>query len=170
MDSEWLYFSAGAQAGAAANTAAMAAFIPNPAAAIDRIIELLSVEITLTSAVATQIGLRQISARGTPVTTIAGTMTSRPLGATSTAPMMLFDAGWAVQPTFSGAVYPAIYSLPAAVGASLKIEWPPEGFLLRDQRVVTSQVNRMFGLQNITGGVSANYDLTVRWRERLAVT
>lgn len=159
----WTYFTAGIQAGAAASLAPMLDCFPQAAAVSQRIIEVLSVDIVLTSAVATQVGLRPVSARGTPITTITGLLVAKPQGGQLTSPMLDIDASWGVNPTYSGVQYGALDAIGGVIGNRLRLSWP-EGFQLTSP--ITPTIYRGLGIQNVGAGVSASYNITVQWRER----
>jgi hypothetical protein len=161
----WTYFTAGIQAGAAAAAAPMLVCFPDASAVSARIIEVLSVDLVLTSAVATQVGLRPVSARGTPITSITGLMTTKPYGGTTVlTPLMYVDASWAVPPTYSGVLYGSLDAIGGVIGNRTRFEWP-DGFKVCDP--ITTTVYRGFALQNVGAGASATYNMTVQWRERL---
>lgn len=131
------------------------------------LIGLVRLEVTLTTAVASLIGLVRPGSIGTATTTALGARVGAVNGGFQVASNngSLLASAWSVAPTVSTPVYRRT-QLPATIGASFVWEWPEEDpFNNGDD--MTRDVFQRNGilLQNLGAGASAAMVVNYRWIE-----
>ena len=149
-----------------ADTTAMGLLFAPPSVTLHPLaMGLTRLEIILTTAVQTKVGLLIPATKGT----VSGPGTNNGILVSSggggygdnSGNVGTLATAWSVAPTFSGApVYLRSAVLPAIIGASLVWEWPDDDPLVS---VLVASSNLGLALRNITGGASAAVIINARW-------